>query len=45
MVAITLIVWVEKVWRYGDHAAVVVGVGLMLLGILTAVDPQLILGR
>ena len=44
MVALTLIVLVEKVWRYGDHLAVVVGVGLVLLGILTAVDPRLILG-
>lgn len=44
MVAITVIVLVEKVWRYGDHLAVVVGIGLVLLGILTAVDPRLILG-
>jgi predicted metal-binding membrane protein len=45
MVAISLIVLVEKVWRYGDRVAVVVGAGLILLGILTAADPQLILGR
>lgn len=44
MVALTLIVVVEKIWRYGNHLAVVVGVGLVLLGILTAVDPRLILG-
>jgi predicted metal-binding membrane protein len=44
MVALTLIVVVEKVWRYGDHLATVVGVGLVLVGILTAVDPGLILG-
>jgi predicted metal-binding membrane protein len=44
MVAITLIVWVEKVWRYGAELALVVGVGLVLLGILTPVDPRLILG-
>lgn len=36
MIAITLIVLVEKVWRYGHQVAVVVGVGLLLLGILTA---------
>jgi predicted metal-binding membrane protein len=44
MVALTLIVLAEKVWRYGDHLAKVVGVGLVLVGILTAVDPRLILG-
>ena len=42
MIAITLIVSVEKVWRYGHHVAAVVGIGLLLLGILTAVDPRLI---
>jgi predicted metal-binding membrane protein len=44
MVAITLIVLVEKVWRHGDHLAVVVGLGLVLLGILAAADPRLIRG-
>jgi predicted metal-binding membrane protein len=44
MVAITLIVWVEKSWRHGDHLAVVVGLGLVLLGILAAADPRLIRG-
>jgi predicted metal-binding membrane protein len=44
MIALTLIVWVEKVWRYGDQVALMVGLGLVVLGILTAVDPQLILG-
>ncbi len=44
MIALTLIVWAEKVWRYGDHLARVVGWGLALLGILTAVNPRLILG-
>jgi predicted metal-binding membrane protein len=44
MVALTLIVWVEKVWRHGDHLAVVVGLGLVLLGILAAADPRLIRG-
>ena len=44
MVAITLIVWMEKVWRHGDHLAVVVGLALVLLGILAAADPRLIHG-
>jgi predicted metal-binding membrane protein len=44
MVAFTLIVWVEKVWRHGDHLAVVVGLGLVLLGIFAAADPRLIRG-
>ncbi len=44
MVAITLIVWVEKVWRHGDHLAVVVGLALVLLGILAAADTRLIRG-
>lgn len=44
MVAITLIVFVEKAWRHGAHLAVAVGLGLVLLGILTAVDPRLIRG-
>jgi predicted metal-binding membrane protein len=44
MIALTLIVWVEKVWRHGDHLALVVGLGLLLVGIFTAIDPQLILG-
>jgi predicted metal-binding membrane protein len=44
MVALTLIVLLEKVWRYGDHLAKVVGVGLVLVGILTAVGPRIILG-
>ena len=44
MIALALIVVVQKVWRYGDHLAKVVGVGLVLVGILTAVDPRLILG-
>ncbi len=44
MFAITLIVFAEKVWRYGDRLAPAVGVGLVLLGIFTAVDPGLILG-
>jgi predicted metal-binding membrane protein len=44
MVALTLFVSVEKIWRYGDHLALVVGFGLVLLGILTAVNPRLILG-
>ena len=43
MGALTLIVVVEKVWRYGNHLAVMVGLGLVLLGILTVVDPRLIL--
>lgn len=44
MVALTLTVWLEKVWRYGDHLAPEVGWGLVLLGILTAVELRLILG-
>src|SRR5258706_2338372 len=44
MVALTLIVLVEKVWRHGDHLAVIVGLGLVLLGILAAADPHLIRG-
>jgi predicted metal-binding membrane protein len=44
MIAITLIVLVEKVWRYGDRVAKVVGLGLMLLGILMVADPHLIFG-
>lgn len=44
MIALTLIVYVEKVWRHGDVLARVVGVGLALLGVLAAVDPRLVLG-
>jgi predicted metal-binding membrane protein len=44
MITLTLLVLVEKIWRYGDHLAVVVGLGLVLVGILAAVDPRLILG-
>jgi predicted metal-binding membrane protein len=44
MIVLTLLILVEKVWRYGERVAVLVGVGLVLVGILTAVDPRLILG-
>jgi predicted metal-binding membrane protein len=44
MVAITVIVSAQKVWRHGDHLAVVVGLALVLLGIFAAADPRLIRG-
>lgn len=44
MVALTLTVFAEKVWRSGDRLALVVGFGLLLLGILAGVEPRVIQG-
>lgn len=44
MVVITLIVLLEKGWRHGHRLALVVGIGLLLLGILAAGDPGLLPG-
>jgi predicted metal-binding membrane protein len=44
MLVITLIVLLEKGWQYGHHLALVVGIGLLLLGILAAGDPGLLPG-
>lgn len=44
MFALTLIVLLEKEWRYGHHLALTVGIGLVLLGILAAGTPALIPG-
>jgi predicted metal-binding membrane protein len=44
MLVITLIVVLEKGWPYGHHLALVVGIGLLLLGILVAGDPGLLPG-
>jgi predicted metal-binding membrane protein len=44
MLLITLIVLLEKGWRYGHHLALGVGIGLLLLGILAAGDPGLLPG-
>lgn len=44
MVAITLIVLLEKGWQHGHHLALVVGIGLLLLGLLAAGDPGLLPG-
>jgi predicted metal-binding membrane protein len=44
MFALTLIIVLEKEWRYGHHLALVVGIGLVLLGILAAGTPALIPG-
>lgn len=44
MLVITLIVLLEKGWRYGHHLALGVGIGLLLLGILAAGDPGLLPG-
>ena len=42
MVVFTLVVFAEKVWRSGDLRALIVGVGLLLLGILSGIEPGLI---
>ncbi len=44
MVAITLVIVLEKGWVHGHHLALLVGVGLLLLGILAAGDPGLLPG-
>ncbi len=44
MLAITLIVVIEKGWARGHHLALLVGIGLLLLGILAAGEPGLIPG-
>ncbi|MGO8947466.1 MAG: DUF2182 domain-containing protein [Ktedonobacterales bacterium] len=41
MVVFTLVVFAEKVWRSGDRLALVVGLGLLLLGILAGIEPGL----
>lgn len=44
MFALTLLVLLEKEWRYGHHLALTVGIGLVLLGIIAAGTPAFIPG-
>jgi predicted metal-binding membrane protein len=44
MVALTIVISLEKLWRHGRRVAVVAGIGLIVIGLLAPTHPGLVPG-
>jgi predicted metal-binding membrane protein len=44
MVALTVVITLEKVWRYGERVAVAAGIALIVLGLLAPWHPGIVPG-
>ncbi len=42
MVLLTLVIFVEKTWSYGDRLSFLMGIGLILIAMLTFIDPTVL---
>lgn len=42
MVLLTMIIFLEKTWHYGDRLSFLVGIGLILFAMLAFIDPTLL---
>jgi predicted metal-binding membrane protein len=44
MVALTIVISLEKLWRHGPRVAVAAGIGLIVIGLLAPSHPGLVPG-
>lgn len=42
MVLLTIVIFLEKTWHYGDRLSFLIGIGLMLFAMLAFIDPTLL---
>ena len=42
MVLLTMVIFLEKTWSYGDRLSFFIGIGLMLFAMLAFIDPTLL---
>jgi predicted metal-binding membrane protein len=40
MVLLTIVIFLEKTWRYGDHLSFLIGISLMLFAMLAFINPM-----